>query len=108
MTYQEKLKDPRWQKKRLEILQRDGFACTYCGDTRSTLHVHHVDYVGENPWDAPEDCLISLCEDCHSVLHLPLTELERYLLMRWKYEVRGLYTKNKAINSRVKEFKGRK
>ncbi len=25
--YASKLKDPRWQKKRLEILQRDDFAC---------------------------------------------------------------------------------
>lgn len=27
MTYAEKLKDPRWQKKRLRILERDAFAC---------------------------------------------------------------------------------
>ena len=25
--YVEKLKDPRWQRKRLEIMQRDGFRC---------------------------------------------------------------------------------
>jgi len=28
ITYQNKLLDPRWQKKRLEIFQRDGFG--YC------------------------------------------------------------------------------
>jgi len=27
LTYSEKLKDPRWQKKRLEILSRDNFTC---------------------------------------------------------------------------------
>ena len=32
MGYSEKLKDPRWQKKRLEILERDNFRCQYCGD----------------------------------------------------------------------------
>ncbi len=30
MTYAEQLKDPRWQKRRLEILQRDEWRCL-CG-----------------------------------------------------------------------------
>lgn len=38
--YLEKLKDPRWQKRRLEIFQRDEFTCQVCFDTESTLHVH--------------------------------------------------------------------
>lgn len=42
--YSEKLKDPRWQKKRLEILNRDEFACRFCGDNKSTLNVHHISY----------------------------------------------------------------
>lgn len=66
MTYAEKLKDPRWQKKRLEILQRDGFACRVCFDTTTTLHVHHKFYKrGANPWDYPDESLITLCAECH-------------------------------------------
>lgn len=66
MTYAEKLKDPRWQKKRLEILQRDEFACQLCFDTTNTLHVHHKIYhKSRNPWDYPAEALITLCEDCH-------------------------------------------
>lgn len=65
MTYVEKLKDPRWQKKRLEILQRDEFECQSCGDKESTLHVHHYTY-SENPWDTPDDDLLTLCEKCHA------------------------------------------
>lgn len=64
MTYAEKLKDPRWQRLRLEVYQRDGFACRYCQDTKTTLNVHHLEYSG-NPWDAPIDKLITLCEHCH-------------------------------------------
>ena len=45
-TYQEKLKHPKWQKKRLEILQRDEFKCVHCLDGESTLHVHHNMYLG--------------------------------------------------------------
>lgn len=66
MTYKEKLLDPRWQRKRLEILQRDNFTCQSCGDEKSTLHIHHKRYLrGREPWDVPNDILITLCEFCH-------------------------------------------
>lgn len=65
MTYSEKLKDPRWQKKRLEILQRDDFTCQNCGGKNKTLHVHHKIYRANEPWDEPNANLITLCKDCH-------------------------------------------
>lgn len=68
-TYSEKLKDPRWQKKRLKILERDGFKCCYCGDEETTLNVHHKKYTGE-PWEANNEDLETLCETCHSLEHL--------------------------------------
>lgn len=65
-TYQKKLLDPRWQKKRLEILQRDGFTCQKCYDDTNTLHVHHRRYLtGKEPWDYEDRLLITLCKDCH-------------------------------------------
>ncbi len=65
-SYAEKLKDPRWQKKRLKVLERDGFECTDCGDDKKTLHVHHLNYAKSgNPWDSKLDDLETLCEDCH-------------------------------------------
>lgn len=66
-TYSEKLKDPRWQRRRLEILNRDNFTCQKCADTEKTLHVHHRWYkAGKEPWEYPDDILITLCESCHS------------------------------------------
>ena len=65
-SYGERMKDPRWQKKRLEVLSRDGWKCVYCGDGTKTLHVHHTYYVaGRDPWEYPSGGLVSLCEDCH-------------------------------------------
>lgn len=64
MTYKEKLQDPRWQKKRLEILDRDNFTCQLCDDKHTTLHVHHSSYL-ENPWDVQNSELITYCADCH-------------------------------------------
>lgn len=66
MTYSEKLKDPRWQRKRLEVLNRDQFKCKLCDDDKTELQIHHLKYKGE-PWDAPLYCLETLCKDCHSI-----------------------------------------
>lgn len=66
MNYSEKLKNPKWQKKRLEILERDKFMCQDCWNDESTLHVHHIAYTGNNPWETPNELLITLCEGCHN------------------------------------------
>jgi len=44
MKYSEKLKDPRWQKKRLKVLERDNWECKQCGEKEETLHIHHLLY----------------------------------------------------------------
>lgn len=66
MSYSEKLKDPRWQKKRLEILNRDEFTCKICQSTTKSLQIHHRHYVtGREPWDYPNELLVTLCYECH-------------------------------------------
>lgn len=67
MKYSEKLKSPQWQKKRLEILQRDNFTCQICSDTETELHVHHLKYSGE-PHEALNEDLQTLCKHCHSLI----------------------------------------
>lgn len=68
MTYSEKLRDPRWQRKRLEILQKYNFKCEACWSGEDTLHVHHTYYVkGREPWEYPDSSLEVLCENCHRV-----------------------------------------
>jgi hypothetical protein len=67
-TYAEKLKDPRWQKLRLKVLERDGWRCTHCDDAATTLHVHHKLYLrGREPWDYDPSLLCTLCEPCHAI-----------------------------------------
>lgn len=66
MDYLEQYKDPRWQKKRLEILERDNWECLICGTKDKTLHVHHTFYKrGAKVWEAKNKWLKTLCEDCH-------------------------------------------
>ena len=81
MKYSEKFKDPRWQKKRLEILERDGWSCQICHDSKSTLHVHHRYYLPEKPvWDVPDDALVTMCECCHEDETRQMKECCKFLL----------------------------
>lgn len=69
-AYSERLKHPMWQRKRLEILERDEFRCTGCGADDRQLHVHHLFYSkGREPWDYPSLSLTTLCHECHDVAH---------------------------------------
>jgi hypothetical protein len=80
-AYALKLKDPRWQRKRLEIFNRDGFACRFCGNKESTLHVHHLQYQwGKDPWDYESGHLLTLCADCHETETALRKESEQKLL----------------------------
>lgn len=85
LLYSEKLKLPAWQKKRLEILNRDEFTCRVCGDKEKTLHVHHLYYDKRNePWEYPDISLVTLCVDCHNNEHESRPDLEYDLLLMLK------------------------
>jgi hypothetical protein len=73
-TYFNKLKDPRWQKLRLEVMQRDKFKCLMCGDESSELQVHHTFYQGD-PWEIEPDFLMTTCKKCHSEITTTLREV---------------------------------
>lgn len=105
MTYSQKLTDPRWQKKRLEIMNRDQFSCQICQSKENTLNVHHRHYlVGREPWDYPSELLVTLCQTCHKkeedILKDPV-ELVRSLHF-WgifNYEIVDIF--NRLIESRI-------
>ena len=68
--YIELLKSPKWQKKRLEIMEIDCFRCLLCADDSNQLHVHHIYYEYEKvPWDYDADLLVTLCDVCHDKIH---------------------------------------
>lgn len=70
-SYGELLRDPRWQEKRLRVMDRAGFICEECGSAERTLNVHHTYYErGKMPWDYPEESLRCLCEPCHELSHV--------------------------------------
>jgi 5-methylcytosine-specific restriction endonuclease McrA len=55
-----------WQTIRLQILQRDNYACYYCGAVGCPLEVHHK-FPREFGGEDTEDNLIAVCEQYHPV-----------------------------------------
>lgn len=55
---------------RLQVFERDKWACRLCSATDKTLHAHHVFYrPGCEPWDYPIWAFLTLCADCHEFTH---------------------------------------
>jgi len=99
-TYSEKLKDPRWQKKRLKIFERDGFKCPYCNDETTTLHVHHEKYEGE-PWEIDDEFLKTACEVCHAIIEdFKLLKVKREVVrVRKCKEIDGMFSYAMALTN---------
>lgn len=71
--------DPRWQKVRLVIMERDLFACQCCGATDRELQVHHLAYEkGKRIWDAKPSDLLTLCRHCHEQAKMYVTLMRRH------------------------------
>jgi len=84
-NYAELLKSPQWQRKRLEIMQRDNWQCVICLDGNSTLNVHHKEYLrGHKPWEYGDHALMTLCEACHELCHFTgdKSELKQHIMER--------------------------
>lgn len=76
-TWSSQYRDVRWQKKRLEIMERDEFTCLSCGKKEgTTLNVHHIYYEkNKKPWDYDSTLLVTWCDDCHKQRHSLQKEL---------------------------------
>lgn len=94
MTYKEQLKSPFWQKKRLDILNRDKFTCQLCGDNSTTLHVHHKQYIkGREVWDYEDENFVTYCANCHALIeHLKSMSFEVITLSKIPYGSSCYYT----------------
>ena len=88
MAYADLLKDPRWQRKRLEVFEASGWRCQRCDNDKMELHVHHFHYLnGVMPWDYKTCDLACVCGDCHkeltaqrAALKLALAKYESHFL----------------------------
>jgi 5-methylcytosine-specific restriction endonuclease McrA len=74
LQYQDLLKSPHWEAKRVSILIRDEYHCRNCGGEQG-LQVHHRQYhidkhgLKVKPWDYADKYLVTLCAVCHNQGH---------------------------------------
>lgn len=68
--YDKLLNKAQWKRKRQVIFKRDNYTCTVCGSQES-LCAHHTYYYKRrvNPWEYPDESLVTMCEDCHNKWH---------------------------------------
>jgi len=70
MNYSDQLKSPKWQKKRLDILNLRGFKCEKCNCEENQLHVHHRFYLkNRKAWEYDNDVFQVFCHICHENEH---------------------------------------
>src|ERR1044072_1117456 len=74
-TYSEKLRNANWQKKRLEIFNRDNWSCLSCGrdclKEGLSMQIHHIKYLPNlEPWEYDSSYLVTYCELCHNTEHM--------------------------------------
>jgi hypothetical protein len=98
-TYSDLLKHPKWQKKRLEIMQRDNFECQLCHDKETSLNVHHKKYInGKKPWEYKNDDLVTLCKHCHEVIELTKKSWTKGLFNFEKVKILSLFNEETKIS----------
>ena len=105
--YTDLFKHKRWQKKRLEVLQRDNWKCAHCTmlgsdseEDNSTLHIHHRYYKGKRqPWEYPLESLVTLCAECHEKEEKRLKVIPDQLIQAMREACCGAFEFQTAINS---------
>lgn len=99
MTYQEQISSPKWQRKRLEILNLSGFKCEKCNCEEKQLHVHHRFYLkGRKAWEYDNDVFQVLCHSCHENEHKKEDNNKKFDLES------HIYSKLKKYNSEDKSI----
>jgi hypothetical protein len=96
------LRDPRWQKKRLQLLESANWKCQDGGCRRwlhqhaehlidpppgdpPSLEIHHLYYErGRDPWDYPDDAFLVLCDECHDKRSVVERKLKRELACHFR------------------------
>lgn len=74
-SYADKLRDPRWENRRMWFVRKHGAWCRSCKRKGIEFQVHHKVYrKGVEPWDHTDDEMILLCRGCHLEWHQALQE----------------------------------
>ena len=79
VRYSDKLKGLQWREFRRQHKAR---CCAFCKcDDASKLQLHHWFYEpGREPWEYSKEDLVTLCDSCHSGLHIHMTHFRKFVI----------------------------
>lgn len=81
MKYKDQLITKQWRDKAKEIRERDSCRCYMCHNNCGKLDVHHIRYIndGRMAWEYKNCYLITLCSDCHELIHYFIARYNDYV-----------------------------
>ena len=109
MRYSDKLNDPRWLKRKSEIVTRDDFKCQFWHKHHGPFSVHHKYYeYGRDPWDYPDEALITVCQKCHDKLNDRSEDMYNCKCFKWKQPLKKHARIAKSAIEKIKKYKDQK
>lgn len=94
-NFKDQYNSEKWEKKRREIYRRDNWHCRICDVTRVKLNAHHLYYdKDKNIWDYDNECLVTLCDNCHDKIHDDLKKISgiiAFKIMKGEIDVLNLF-----------------
>lgn len=95
LSLREQYKHPLWERKRDEILERDGNTCTVCGSDKHRLEVHHKCYLPDLLiWEYDNELLASVCGKHHEQLTYDMPKvagLIAFEALKGSFDLKELY-----------------
>lgn len=100
LSYREQLTHPLWLAKVKEILERDGYCCTICGDGLHKLEVHHLCYIPDVlAWEYDNELLKTVCKKHHDQLTFDLPKISGLIAFQCLKENIDLTTIQKLLSN---------
>jgi len=104
-----RLKHPEWQRKRLEIFNRDGFKCIICNSDEKEPHIHHFKYSpNTDPWDYDDSNFITYCHQCHEIEENCKNDFNKLISAGFTYSkvigIISLYSSKKKPAEQIKKI----
>jgi 5-methylcytosine-specific restriction endonuclease McrA len=100
LSRREQLNHPLWTSKVQEILERDGYCCTICGDELHKLEIHHLCYLPDLLiWEYDNELLKTVCGKHHDQLTFDLPKISGLIAFQCLKENIDLTTIQKLLSN---------
>lgn len=105
LSIKEQYQHPHWHRKELDILRRDRWKCTCCGETNKLLHVYAIYYETDlHIWGYDDEALKTVCDDCMKILKTEMNKLSgiiAFKILSGEIDATDYCIKNKVAKMKI-------